>query len=73
MLFLPTDAPPGTEEKVRAMEERRAAGLPLFHDEDSLDPDCELTGWTPLNCKMSRGVQKANDAAEAAADEFDDF
>jgi hypothetical protein len=55
------------------MEERRAAGLPLFHDEDSLDPDCELTGWTPLNCKMSRGVQKANDAAEAAADEFDDF
>ena len=31
----PTDALPGTEEKVRVMEDRAARGLALFHPDDA--------------------------------------
>ncbi|MGD9858213.1 MAG: hypothetical protein AB7U20_25005, partial [Planctomycetaceae bacterium] len=41
----PTDAKPGSEDKVRMLSARYAAGLPLWHDEDCYDhgPD-ELSG-----------------------------
>ena len=32
--FLPTDATPGTEEKIEILESRRRAGLPLWHPDD---------------------------------------
>lgn len=32
----PTDAPPGSEEKIRVLAERAAAGQSLHHPEDSL-------------------------------------
>jgi hypothetical protein len=36
-LFDPADAMPGTDEKVRILEERVNRGLPLWHVEDRID------------------------------------
>lgn len=33
--FLPTDARPGSEEKIEVMEQRYNSGLPLFHPADN--------------------------------------
>lgn len=33
----PTDAKPGSEDKVRMLSARYAAGLPLWHDDDCYD------------------------------------
>ena len=35
--FFPTDAKPGSEDKVRMLSARYAAGLPLWHDADCYD------------------------------------
>jgi hypothetical protein len=35
--FCPTDAKPGSEDKVRMLSARYAAGLPLWHDADCYD------------------------------------
>ena len=32
--FLPTEATPGSEEKLRVLEDRHRKGLPLWHDLD---------------------------------------
>lgn len=35
--FLPTDAPPGSSEKIEALRQRLERGQPLWHDEDRVD------------------------------------
>jgi hypothetical protein len=35
--LIPTEAKPGSEEKVRMLAARYAAGIPLWHDEDCYD------------------------------------
>ena len=35
--FVPTDAAPGSHEKIRLLRKRIARGLPLWHDEDRAD------------------------------------
>jgi len=35
--FLPTDAPPGTAEKIDILRKRVELGQPLWHDEDRVD------------------------------------
>lgn len=35
--FLPTDAPPGTAEKIDVLRQRVELGQPLWHDEDRTD------------------------------------
>ena len=36
-IFLPTDAPPGSAEKVAILADRVAKCMPLFHKDDRLD------------------------------------
>jgi hypothetical protein len=36
-LFMPTDAPPGSLEKIQVMRERKSKGFSCFHPEDRLD------------------------------------
>jgi len=38
-LFDPSDAMPGTKEKLDALAERAAAGLPLWHEADRRDAE----------------------------------
>lgn len=53
--FQPTDALPGTEEKLQILAERVASGLPLWHPEDRLRYDQRLVaGTTELS---SRAVE----------------
>lgn len=46
----PTSARPGTEEKIRVLQERVAQGLPLFHPDDA-PMECDDTVRVPVISK----------------------
>ena len=49
--FVPTDAAPGTNEKIEVLRRRVATGLPLWHDHDRKD----LSTFSPDRVASRRG------------------
>jgi len=55
---LPTDAPPGSKEKIEVLTERVVKGQPLWHELDRVDYSLLRGGWQMFD-ERKRGKEKS--------------
>lgn len=67
----PTAAVPGSEEKIKIMADRYAAGLPIFHPDDTQRPGQFTTAGFLAGLNTDPADQQSDGEDEDPLDEFD--